>query len=141
MLSKENPSWKLPERRVNKFLKRYQNKNKNVAGADDDATEIGDSTKSGSSNRSGFGKLSKLFGRSKSSKKVVLSETAPPPVTEIKEPVKPVPKPEPVPEPEPIAEEEPPEPVVEEKALPDVYEDDNKSDDNQKCECNACCIM
>jgi hypothetical protein len=37
-LQKEHPSWKLPERRVNKFVKRYQSKHKNPAGADDDET-------------------------------------------------------------------------------------------------------
>jgi hypothetical protein len=34
----EHPNWKLPERRVNKFVKRYMSKDKNPAGADDDAS-------------------------------------------------------------------------------------------------------
>ena len=34
----EHPNWKLPERRVNKFVKRYMSKEKNPAGADDDAS-------------------------------------------------------------------------------------------------------
>jgi hypothetical protein len=33
-----HPDWKLPERRVNKFVKRTMNKHKNPAGADDDQT-------------------------------------------------------------------------------------------------------
>jgi len=37
-LQTDHPNWKLPERRVNKFVKRYMNKHKNPAGADDDQT-------------------------------------------------------------------------------------------------------
>lgn len=37
-IKKEHPTWKLPERRVNKFVKRYMSEDKNLAGADDDAT-------------------------------------------------------------------------------------------------------
>ena len=37
-LQKEHPEWKLQERRVNKFVRRYTKGHKNPAGADDDAT-------------------------------------------------------------------------------------------------------
>ncbi|KAG7363349.1 hypothetical protein IV203_026709 [Nitzschia inconspicua] len=37
-LQAEHPLWKLPERRVNKFVKRVMGKHKNPAGADDDQT-------------------------------------------------------------------------------------------------------
>jgi hypothetical protein len=34
----DHPNWKLPERRIKKFVKRYMSKDKNPAGADDDAS-------------------------------------------------------------------------------------------------------
>jgi hypothetical protein len=38
MVQKDHPVWKLPERRVNKFVKRYQSQHTNPTGADDDET-------------------------------------------------------------------------------------------------------
>ena len=40
MIKGEHPTWKLPGRRVNKFVKRYMNEHKNPAGADDDASVV-----------------------------------------------------------------------------------------------------
>jgi hypothetical protein len=129
---KAHPDWKLPERRVNKFLKRHLNSDKNPANADDDDTAISSEPNSPKKRSSLVKPFTRLFGR-KSPKKNVAPEQALL-VTDITEP-------EPEPEPEPIIEE--PEPVVEERSLdvPDAYEDDNNPSNKEKCECSACSIM
>jgi len=85
-----HPNWKLPERRVNKFVKRYMSKDKNPAGADDDATVIQYKKKKATSpSRSLFRMISSRSKKKKeltSPEQLELSfetfpETAPEPVT------------------------------------------------------------
>eukprot|EP00339_Tiarina_fusa_P023743 CAMPEP_0117049954 /NCGR_PEP_ID=MMETSP0472-20121206/34489_1 /TAXON_ID=693140 ORGANISM="Tiarina fusus, Strain LIS" /NCGR_SAMPLE_ID=MMETSP0472 /ASSEMBLY_ACC=CAM_ASM_000603 /LENGTH=170 /DNA_ID=CAMNT_0004763549 /DNA_START=24 /DNA_END=536 /DNA_ORIENTATION=+ len=133
-LVKAHPNWKLPERRVNKFLKRHLNSDTTTTTAinneGDDDTAKSSEPKSPKKRSSLVKPFIRLFGR-KSSKKKLAPEQAPL-VPDMMEP-------EPEPEPEPIIEE--PEPIVEEKSFDAVYEDDNNPAEKEKCECSACSIM
>lgn len=129
---KEHPNWKVPERRVNKFLKRQMNQHKNPSGADDDQTAVMDDPP-----RDRGRKIRNFFSRRSA------AETQPP--AEILE-AAPETAPAPVPSPMPGKEEAKvpePEPVVKRrsKSFEDVYVDDNDTSKWEKCECNACAIM
>jgi hypothetical protein len=131
-LATEHPDWKVPERRVNKFLKRHLNSDKNLANADDDATAFSLEPTSPRKRSSIVKPFARLFGR-KSSKKNFTPEQAPMVPDVIEQ--------EPEPEPEPVVEEL--EPVVEEKSLEvlDAYEDDNNPAEKEQCDCTACTIL
>ena len=64
----EHPNWKLTDRRVNKFVKRFMDNHKNPAGADDDQTAS--MYKKGGSKRG-------LFGIFSPSKKNIVTEPEP----------------------------------------------------------------
>jgi hypothetical protein len=68
----EHPNWKLPERRVNKFVKRYISKDKNPAGADDDASVYTNQYKNDKKASSPSRSLFRMFS-SRSKKKNLLS--------------------------------------------------------------------
>jgi hypothetical protein len=78
-LQEEHANWKLTDRRVNKFVKRFMDKHKNPAGADDDQTAS--MYKKGSSKRGLFG----IFSPSKRSNLVTdpepIEEETPNPAT------------------------------------------------------------
>lgn len=56
----EHPSWKLNDKRMNKFIKRFMDSHRNVAGADDDQTASFRSSKKGLFGRLSSRKLSSV---------------------------------------------------------------------------------
>lgn len=139
LLVSKHPDWKVPERRVNKFLKRYLNPNnqRSPASADDDETlweGVVDAEGSTPTKKRKSGKFfTRIFSPRKNAVAVPESapEAAPTPVVS-EEPEKKEEEPE-------VAE---PAAVVEaSRDIENVYEDDNKGSEKDKCECNACCIM
>jgi hypothetical protein len=135
-LTTEHPNWKIPERRVNKFLKRHLNKHKNPSAADDDDTAMIEGRSSTPKTKSikSFGKpFSKLFSRRSVEPRQAAAPEAPP------EAAPPLAAPETQAEPEPEAVGV--EAVVEQsRSIEDAYEDDNTGSEKEKCECNACVV-
>lgn len=148
-LKQEHPAWKLPERRVNKFVKRYQSQHKNPAGADDDET-VATAQKVVSSPRNLF----RLF--SPKSKSSALTEEVAAGVAGANQESAPT-SPKAPPSPAQVADEVEPE-VSPEKATPDeepdettlaevpsrdmAYDtDDNIVNSKELCHCEACSIM
>ena len=128
-LLEKNNNWKIPERRVKKFLKRHLNKHSDPSGADDDASMM--SVRSFSPGKKVF---KKMFGR-KSKSKSKSQETAPvlfAPIT--------LPEPAPAKE-EPKVEEPETEPAVgQSRSLEQVYSDDNDGKKND-CHCGDNCVI
>jgi hypothetical protein len=148
LLLKEHPNWRVPERRVKKFIKRHVNRHQDPSGADDDTVTSSKSAKMGSPVGRALRRLVKPFSSSRNVK------TAPPmtigggdipeasphpapetPKKEVPKPVEKTPEPEPVPSPTAAETVE----VESQDRAAIAYEDDNagKKDD---CECSACVI-
>lgn len=136
-LLEHNKDWKIPERRVKKFLKRYLSKHTDPSGADDDASAVSLT----SSVTPGKKLFKKIFGKRKSKAGRVSTATPPqesapdiPPVI--------VPEPEAAKEEEPNVEEYEPLPIEQSRSLEQVYSDDNDGKKND-CHCNAevCVIL
>jgi hypothetical protein len=145
ILLKEHPNWRIPERRVKKFIKRHVNRHQDPSGADDDTVT---SAKMGSPLVRALRRISKPFSSSRNVMTVPpmtiggddIPEALPLPAPETpqEEAPKPVEKtPEPVPAPT-AAETAAVEVEVQDRAAI-AYEDDNTGK-KDKCECNACVI-
>jgi hypothetical protein len=136
LLVEDHPDWKVPERRVNKFLKRHINNHKNPSAADDDETAVIDLKESPPKNRTRkFGRpFTRLFSkRNAVETPEAAPECAPPEAAPEAAPEEPEKKEAEVAEPEPVA--------VESRGLENMYEDDNTGSEKDKCECNACVIL
>ena len=148
ILLKEHPNWRIPERRVKKFIKRHVNRHQDPAGADDDTVT---SAKVGSPVGRALRRLIKPFSSSRNVKGAPpmiieggdIPKTSPHPA--LKAPKEEAPKEE-APKPMDKTAEPVPSTTVAETVEADfqdraviAYEDDNigKKD---KCECNACVI-
>lgn len=151
MIQKEHTSWKLPERRVNKFVKRYQSQHKNPAGADEDETVAtdGNPTKRLSSS------LIRMFSPRKSKNAVPAEEpttpahqeAAPSTVATASSPV-PIPEKEaedvsePVVSPEKVVEPDDKDALMEVPSKDIAYEtDDNVVSGKEAFHCDVCNIM
>lgn len=95
-IQKQHPTWKVQERRVNKFVRRHAKGDKNPAGADDDATAAiyggGSGSKSGSSARGLF----RMFSSRRKNAVQTVSEEQEQPAPAESAPPKPSAPPEPM---------------------------------------------
>jgi hypothetical protein len=134
-LQDKHPKWKLPERRVNKFVKRFMSKHKNPAGADDDQTA---SMYKQTSSKRGF------LGIFSPSKRNILVATDPEVIPEQEPAEQEIPVPEEKPA-SPVKEETPPSPekeVAEATSKDIAYETDNSVvDGSQDCWGLSCSVM
>lgn len=144
-LLEHHPDWKIPERRVKKFLKRHLSKHGDPSGADDDATI----TSMVSNNKSPGQRLRSLFKikknkTSSSNNNNNAPESAPPTIPMIDEEDESTPKKgQKTIQEEPTVEVQEPEaaPLDQTRSLDQVYSDDNDGKKND-CHCNeACAIM
>jgi hypothetical protein len=144
-LLEHHPDWKIPERRVKKFLKRHLSQHGDPSEADDDATVVSVSGLIGPGKR-----LRNLFKVNKrDSTKAVANDTpesAPviPLIADDESPASPEKKEQA--EEEPTIEEEEPEPAPLEQTrnLEQAYSDDNDGLKKNDCHCHcseACAIM
>ena len=131
----EHKSWKLPSRRVQKFVKLHIKKQKNASKGEDE------SQKSTSSMSKRF--LKRMFRSGKKDKentipevineKEIAKETAPAPESAPELPAEPV-----APEPLPASEEDD---KPEDGVKVDPYEDDNRREKKEDCACETCIIL
>ena len=134
----EHPNWKVPERRLNKFVKRRLNK----AALDDDVSLL---TTESSATRKRFSLFRRVFSRKKND---LTPPVTPENTQEQSKSAPPESAPETIQETEEVKDEVVDEVVATEPALEGVsrnlegiYEDDNTGSEKDKCECNACAIM
>ncbi len=139
-LMEHHPNWKIPERRVKKFLKRHLSHSIDTSCADDDATLTTVSSSKGTPVK----RLLKLFKVKKSKSTSNVPEAAPDGPSVPEEVSTPKAGAETKLEEQQVVDPEPesePEPIQQSRSLEQAYSDDNDGKQND-CHCNeACSIM
>jgi hypothetical protein len=140
-LLEHHTDWKIPERRVKKFLKRHLNKHGDPSGADDDATVLSVTSKSPGT------RLRNIFKVKRDSTNAIISNN--PPESAPKAPLLEDDEESPETE-EPAKQDEAkveegefePAPVEQSRSLEQAYSDDNDGLKKNDCHCGeACAIM